>query len=285
MNLDQQLRAALSREAEMQNAPAPDVDKLISGGKVRQRRRRMARFAQVGIAAAVAVLVAGGVYGVMRVNSGTTNQSGPTNTPATTHATTSANVPPYPTHGSAILPGRYRMYVGANDATGVPISADLTFSSADWQNSNFPVLNDAGKYGAVAAYQPLALGAGTGCLNDRVNDNLDNSPLALAHQFEHLPQSTVLQSPTSVQKFGQDAVHLRLRIVPNCSNIYRVAMTLRGGHGVSYGPGAPVVIDFWVMNVNGVRVVVDAWHQEGASSQMLDQINRTVDSITFATGQ
>ena len=39
MNLDEQLRAALDREAEMQQGPAPDVDRLISGGKVRRRRR------------------------------------------------------------------------------------------------------------------------------------------------------------------------------------------------------------------------------------------------------
>ena len=54
MNLDEQLRAALDREAEMQQGPAPDVDRLISGGKVRRRRRNLVRF---GVAAALAVVL------------------------------------------------------------------------------------------------------------------------------------------------------------------------------------------------------------------------------------
>ncbi len=54
MNLDEQLRAALDREAEMQKGPAPDVDRLINGGKVRRRRRNVVRF---GVAAALAVVL------------------------------------------------------------------------------------------------------------------------------------------------------------------------------------------------------------------------------------
>jgi hypothetical protein len=287
MNLDQQLRTALSEEADMHNAPAPDVNKLIRGGKIRQRRRRRARFVRGGVAAALAVLVAGGVYGVTKTDPGTTNESGPTtHTPSTSTPTTTTSPPAYPDNEPSILPGTYRMYVGANDATGVPVNADLTFSSADWQDSNYPVLRDEGRYGAVAVYQPIALGAGTGCLTDKVNDNLGDTPQSLAKQLEHLPQSTVLQPPTSVQKFGQDAVHLQLRITPHCGpGVYRVAMTLRSGHGVSYGPiPKPVIIDFWAMTVGGLRVVVDSWHQVGAPSQMIDQIAKTRDSILFVTG-
>jgi hypothetical protein len=286
MNLDQQLRAALGQEADMQNAPAPDLDKLIRGGKVRQRRRRRARVARVSVAAVVAVVVAGGVYGVRTVNSGTTNESGPTHTPATTLPTAPPDVTAYPDDGNAITPGTYRMLVGVDDATGVPINADLTFYD-DWQDSNYPVFRNAGRYGAVAVYQPVALGAGTGCLNDKVNDNLGDTPQALADQLEQLPQSTVLQAPTPVEKFGQDAVHLQLRITPNCGpGIYRVAMTLRSGHGVSYGAIVkPVIIDFWAMDVGGLRVVVDSWHQVGASSQLIDQIAKTRDSITLVTGK
>ena len=66
MNLDEQLRAALDREAEMQQGPAPDVDRLISGGKVRRRRRNLVRF---GVAAALAVvLMAVGLEGQRRMS-------------------------------------------------------------------------------------------------------------------------------------------------------------------------------------------------------------------------
>ena len=46
----------------MREVPQPDLQGLISGGRVRRRRRSAAR---IGTAAAVAVLVGGGAYGVM----------------------------------------------------------------------------------------------------------------------------------------------------------------------------------------------------------------------------
>jgi hypothetical protein len=65
----------------MQTAPAPDVDRLIMDGKVRQRRRTVAR---VGVAAALAVLVAGGAYGVTKIDHGTADPgpAGPVPDPA-----------------------------------------------------------------------------------------------------------------------------------------------------------------------------------------------------------
>jgi hypothetical protein len=86
-----------------------------------------------------------------------------------------------------------------------------------------------------------------------------------------------------------------VRINNDCGNdIYRVAMTLRGGHGISYGHTPETILDFWVANVGGSRphvddiggvpVVVETWHQVGASSQVLAQIARTRDSISFETG-
>jgi hypothetical protein len=275
MNIDQQLRAALSQEAEMQNAPEPDVDRLISGGRLRQRRRNLAR---VGAAAAVAVLVAGGVYGVVKASSGT--DAGPAKPPSPTQSPQ-----PYPHDAGSLQPGTYRMLVG-NGVTGVAIDADLTLDSSDWQNSNYPLVSDGTSYGAVAIYQPLALAAGTGCLNDRVNDSLGHTPQAVARQLTRLPGSTVVQAPTPVQAFGRDALHLQSRITPDCGKgVYRVAMTLHSGHGISYGePVKPVVIDFWVLDVRGTPVVVDTWHQVGSSSQLVDEIARTRDSISIVTG-
>ena len=82
--LDPQLRAALSQEAEMQNAPEPDVDRLIVRGKVRQRHRNMVR---AGAVAAVAVLVAGGVgYSLTRVDAGSSSGPAPTHSPKPSHA-------------------------------------------------------------------------------------------------------------------------------------------------------------------------------------------------------
>ena len=43
MNLGDELRAALNQEADMQPTTAPDVDRLIIGGRGRRRQRNLTR--------------------------------------------------------------------------------------------------------------------------------------------------------------------------------------------------------------------------------------------------
>ena len=274
MNIDEQLRAALNQEADMHTAPPPDVDRLIIGGKVRKRRRNRAR---LGVAAAVAVLVAGGAYGVTKVDHGTAVR--PVGKPPQTNASHT-----YEATGTTIQPGTYRMLVGENDA-GAAIYANITFDDAAWQSDNYPVLLQANSNGGVAVYQPVGLSTGTGCIDEyKLNTNVGDTPQSLAQQLAGLPQSTVLQSPTPVQAFGHDAVHLRLRINNNCgAGVYRVAQTLHGAHGITYDPVQPVVIDFWVLD-QGVPVVVETWHEINAPSWLVDEIAQTKDSVTLETG-
>ncbi len=258
----------------MHTAPPPDVDRLIIGGKVRQRRRNRTR---LGVTAAVAVLVAGGAYAVTTVDHGTA--VGPATAPPQTTTFHTFGVA-----GTSIQPGTYRMIVGTNDA-GAAIYANITFDNIGWQRDNYPELMEAKGNGGVAVYQPLGLSAGTGCIEDnKLNTNVGDTPQSLAQQLAGLPQSTVLQSPTPVQAFGHDAVHLRLRINNNCTGYYRVAETLSGGHGITYDPVRAVVIDFWVVDEGGVPVVVETWHEINSPSQLVDEIAQTKESVTLETG-
>ena len=43
-------------------------------------------------------------------------------------------------------------------------------------------------------------------------------------------------------------------------------------------------MDFWVLDLDGVPVVVDAWHQSDASADLVDQVDQARESITFVTG-
>ena len=108
---------------------------------------------------------------------------------------------------------------------------------------------------------PLALAAGTGCLSDELNTDVAGTSQALAEQLAQLPQSTVIQPPTPVQAFGRDAVHLQVRIDNDCGATRGTASPrrVRGSHGISYSvsPANGVVVDFWVVDVDGVPVVVD----------------------------
>ena len=148
MNLDEQLRAALDLEAEMQNAPAPDLDRLISGGRDRRRRRNTTRF---GIAAAiVAVLVGVGVYGVMQLDSESALEPAQPSQPSESATT----APPLPIDGRRLEPDTtYRTLVGV-DGTGATLDADLTVYGSGWTSGNFPVVTEPA--GVTAVWLPTS---------------------------------------------------------------------------------------------------------------------------------
>lgn len=280
MTLDEQLRAALSQEAEMQTVPRPDVDELISGGRELRRHRNRGR---IGVAAAVAaVLVAGGTYVATLDEPETKGDPANTSEP-------SQSAPPRALStqgGSQLEPDTaYRMIVGVG-SSGTSIQADLIVNSTGWQDGNFPIISDGFATGGVGVYRPQALG--TGCISETPDEDVAATSPALAEQLSHLPLSTVVQAPTPERAFGHDTLHLRLRINAECgeNDGYRVAETIRGSRGISYSDvNTKVLIDFWVMDVDGVPVVVDAWHQAVAPPQMVDEISVTRSSVRFATSE
>ena len=157
----EQLRATLDQEAEMQKAPAPDVNPLISGGKVRRRRRNLLR---LGVSSALAVvLVGGGGYAAQQIATSTEPEPAAQPPSATTPQELFAE-------NLNLEPGTYRMVVGV-DATGVEIVADLTLYGPDWIGGPNPTVvahNGVHEYrarGGVGVYPPEALAGGSGCTN------------------------------------------------------------------------------------------------------------------------
>jgi hypothetical protein len=255
----------------------PEIDTVESFENLeRDLRHRGHRRGRALIAAAAVVVVAGGVYGLIKNNSDATNQ------PA--HQPSASTPQAYRNDGFDKTPGTYRMLVGVDD-TGAPINADVTFYDT-WETGDFPVYRPGGAgspVGGMAIYQPLALAAGSGCLGDPPNTNVADTPMRLARQLARLPRSTVLQQPTTVHEFGHQAVHLAVRInQQKCPDIYRIAETLHGNHGISYGAD-PVLLNFWVQSHGGIPVVIETWCEDSALS-LMDQIARTEKSITFVTG-
>ena len=284
MNLGDQLRETLGEEADMQYATPPDVDRLIIGGRQRRRRRNLAR---AGGAALALVLVGGGAYAVMHQDGGTAQGSRLADAPSATSDPTgdpqaAVDLPPDAGPPGSLDPGTYRVLVGG-DARGLVLEADLTLE-AGWRAGNFPTTLEAGKYGGFGVYRPWSLGAGSGCESDAPNADLGQSARALAQDLAKLPRSTVLQPIEPTKAWGYDAQHLRLRIQEDCGfdALYRVAETPRGTRGINYGYGSTgVVIDFWVLDLDGAAVVVDAWHQVDSSVGLVDKVTRAAESISF----
>ena len=177
MNLDEQLRAALSLEADMQNATRPDIDGLITGGRARRRRRNVLWAS--GAALAV-VLIGGGAYAVTQLDLSDAGSS-----PIVGEPTSEANPAALPGDAGEdqLEPGTYRVLVGA-DATGDgEIEADLTLEGSGWKAGNFPTVQEGVTYGGIAVYRPDALAVESGCNHDVSNDRVGETPQALAEQL------------------------------------------------------------------------------------------------------
>ena len=284
MNLGDALRDTFSQEADMQTSTPPDVDALIHGGRVRRRRRNMTR---IGLTAAIVVLAGGAAYGVSQIDpGGPRSDPGLANQPSETSE--SAPTPSALPDGdrAPIEPGTLRTFVGY-DAAGERIEADMTVAGTGWESGDDPVVSDDDTWAGVGIYRPLSLPDGSGCSDDwHGGRHPAETTQGLAGQLARLPQGTVVQPPAPTEAFDHDAIHLRLRIDDNCpiDQVYRVAGTSKGWRGISYSDvPKEVIIDFWVVDLNGTPVVVDSWHQQGASADLIDRIARARESIAFAT--
>jgi hypothetical protein len=287
MSLDNELREAFGREAEVRDVPPVDVERLIRGGRARRRHRTAARIGAA--AAAVAVLVGGGAYGIAHVDPG--DPAKDTVPPATSESEPSdpAAVPPSFQHlnGTAIEPGTYRMLAGFTPAV-VKIHADLTITGPNWTAGDQPAVSEGGAWAGVGVYQPEALAGVAPCSGHWQERDAARTPQALSRQLARLPRSTVVQPVTPTEAFGHDAIHLRLRIHAQCprSEYYQIAHGPAGSRGITYGhPSPDVLIDFWVVDLDATTVVVDMWHQVDASTELVGRATQVRDSITFVTGE
>lgn len=225
MSLDDELRSAFEHEALTRPAPPPDPGGLIRGGRVRRRRRTLQR-AGAGTAAAVLTVAVG--YGLLPLGSSVDPvASRPAGTPsATAFPESSGWVRP------ELAPGTYRALVGTS-AAGGRIQADLTVEGDNWSSGDYPLAT--GQFGSthagIGVYQPHALAAGSGCVEDVTTSDLGRTPGRLANQLARLPRSTVVEPPTPERAFGHATIHLRLRIDVECPTFYRVADSRVGERG------------------------------------------------------
>jgi len=289
MNLEQELRAVLSQEAEMRTTPTPDIARMVDRGQERRRRRNTM---WVGLAAAAVLLVGGGVYGIAQIVDGDP-AANPGIATAPTGSPDAANPPKWPDIDELVDAGTYRTNVGVA-ADGKRIEADLTIGGSNWEGSNFPVASDGEQFAGIGAYQAESVAAGC---KAEAGLKPATEPQQLAAQLAQMPRSEVVQQPTSTTAFGYDALHLRMRVDAKCGDpaaYYQVAnqVAAAGGHarGISYfdnrdAVSGIVIIDFWVVDVDGTTVVVDMFHTEDAPKTLVDQAAAARESITFVTAK
>jgi hypothetical protein len=283
MNLEEELRAVLSQEAEMRTTPTPDIEGMVNGGKSRLRRRNTTR---IGLAAAAVLLVGGGIYGATQLGDNDDPDAGVANQPSETAA---AAIPQsWPDNdGAPVEAGTYRTFVGLAEAGGT-IEADFTIDGDGWRGSNYPVASAGEGFAGLGVYQPESVAGG--CRMEAGLKDAATAPQQLVQQLIRMPRSEVVQQPARTEAFGGSAVHLQLRIDAACEGegaFYQVAEGPAGSRGISYfdespqGDAGMVIVDFWVVDVDGTPVVVDRFHLEDAPDDLVAQSTRAVESITF----
>ena len=267
----------------MRTTPAPDIEGIVIGGENRRRRRNTMR---ISLAAAAVLLAGGGIYGAAQLGDNDDPGAGVANQPS--EPTEAALPQPWMDNNQAPAEaGTYRTVVG-NTGAGGTIEADFTIDGEGWAASNYPVAFTAKAFAGLGVYQPESVAGG--CRMSGGYKDAATAPQQLVQQLIRLPRSVVVQQPARTKAFGGNAVHLQMRIDAWCDGeaaAYLVADGQAGARGISYFDESPqgdegmVVVDFWVVDVDGTSVVVDRFHLEDAPDDLIAQSTQAVESITF----
>ncbi|GAA4400726.1 hypothetical protein GCM10023168_09760 [Fodinibacter luteus] len=302
MNLDEELRTTLACESERLEPPAVDAHDILARGKLRRLRRTTL---QAGAAAAVLTVLGMGVFGFARADRASTWPAIPP-TPTTT-----ASAPTWGVLGDwdcgasqCLTAGTHRVRLGIGDE-GEPLSAQLLLPWSDWASDGFRhrVWKESGG-GSVglSVYEIRAVPGPQQCDAERVLALEQGVTVnGVVGRLSDLPQFTVAEGPTVVPAFGREAIHLRiqadsLRCEGAASGDQYVLAGILGGDGLgTYGnliptvtegestlePGRRVVVDFWVLEVDGQNIVVEARQEGSPTATTVTQLDQVRQSVRF----
>lgn len=297
MNLDEELRTTFASQSERLEPPDVDAHDILARGKLRRRRRTTL---QAGAAAAVLAVIGMGAFGFTRADRTSTL---PAILPTPT--TTARTLPSWDCVASQCLTaGTYRVGLGVGD-DGKPLSGELQVPWGDWASDGFlhRVWKDSGAGSVVLnVYEPKSLAGPQPC---DVEKTVDLGPSAttndLAARLSDLPQFTVAEGPTAVPAFGRETIHLRIQAdslqcePPGHGNQYQLAV-MHGGDGLgtwedrspaipmgdsTLDPGHRVVIDLWVVDVDGQNIVVEARQEGSPTDTTVTQLDQVRQSVRF----
>ena len=151
-------------------------------------------------------------------------------------------------------------------------------------------------------YEPKALAGPQPCDAERTVDlGVDATANDVAGRLSDLPQFTVAEGPTVVPAFGRETIHLRiqadsLRCEAAASGDQYVLAAIHGGDGAgtwedrlpavptgdsTLDPGRRVVIDLWVLDLDGQNIVVEARQEGSPTATTVAQLDQVRQSVRF----
>ena len=290
MNLDQRLADAARHLAEQVDPPEVDLDAVRSQAHANRRRT-------LALAVAAAVVAVGlAAIPLLAAGRGTATPE-PAASPRSEIIRTlrDSNC----AMDRCLKPNTYAIPLGG-DSSQHRLRARLEVRSEGWEarydahrisqtNAEGAVVLTVYQPDAFAGPQPCGVhGAGTTVAPEATMDDV-------ARLLTTLPQFAVLEGPRALPAFGRDTRYVKVRADRvSCTMVrgarYQLA-DIYWGDGFDSGgesaiePGRPVLIEFWVLELEGKPVVVEARQEGRPESAMIDRLDQVRQSLTFGVRQ
>lgn len=267
-----------ARERVLTGIVPSDLDDLICRGVRRRMRRR------TGLAAAAYGLAA--VAGAVALVADDVSPPSPASAPLALRA----GLPEVEEVGDRIPPGRAGMpsaVSGAPAAVSVVVPADGPWrenssgsgihsairGGTAWLNLATYVVDGVVREPCRSSWVPVSPAIPSGFVRP------GPTPTALADAIADLPRADVVVSPHLVARWGTTAVHVRVRIPhAGCRN-GKLLWTFDTRRGGEFLGNASARLDFWVVELGGRAVVVEAEQPMGATATERRGLVGLLDSV------
>jgi hypothetical protein len=244
------------RRTDMQT---DDRVRLEGGGKSRSRGPL------VGLAAAIAVLIAGSIFLL-------TNDDPPVATPAPNATLLTLGMEFQP-----IDPGAY--YADTDGDPATTLRGTFVIEGSGWAALQPGAGYSVGENDLLLLVAEIDMVGSPACGSSPQLQPAGTSAEDLANQFA-AAGFTVQEAVTPVSAFGQNGYHLLVEVPPGCnaeSNWVWDGPTF--GRYYHQGPGQ--VVEYWFLDVEGTPVMVEASWMAGMAEEDLDQLRAAIDSLVI----
>jgi hypothetical protein len=271
-------------EAAEQRVPVPDLADLTSRGRDLRRVRRA-----VAAGALALAVVAGGVLSTMTRDD---RSNAPAIDPTPPPSVGAQELGPRSLQDSALVAGREYVVHPWQLSSRDDIEARFRVPGRHWvwredgairpltPGKVFPTPSEP--YARVGVETPDRVPA-TGCQFEVPEwTPLAGTPIAAAGQIARVPDVVVEQRPQSTRVLGHTAAHVRIsvpRVCPEYGDVIVWGQPSQIGTGTVEYPGQ--VLDVWVVDVDGLLVVVHTEVSPGLPEPIVGETRALFESLTL----
>ncbi len=285
MNLDQLLTDAARQVADQVDPPEVDLE-AVRNRAARAGRRRTTALA-VAAAAVTAALV--GIPLLADHDSSTAPQPAAPPTSQIVWSLNNTNC----AMDQCLKPRTYGIPLG-RDSSGHRLRATLTVQSGGWEaQGDLHRISRANAEGTVvlSVYQPSEFAGPGQCVQGMRRVAPDAAMDDVVPLLSTLPQFAVVDGPRAVPAFGRDTRYVKLRTDRiSCPAVAGAQYNLAEFYGMegevprgeaNLDPGQPVLIEFWVLVLEGKPIVVEARQEGTPDDAMIRGLDQLRESLTF----